>query len=98
MNHIECYACNGGATKCLFTNPSTCPPDIYSQFTGWGQLLVSTLNASIELNPQGRTLNGGFITSCLQHGQQENGVSEQGIMHVCGSPVHTFRRCCSGVL
>ena len=53
MNHIECYACSGNsARKCLFTTPDKCPAALWDQFSAWGQLLVSTLNASVGANPQ----------------------------------------------
>lgn len=60
------------ATDSLLTiDPRTHPPTHTLQ---WSVDFVATLNASVDASPNGRTVNGGFITSCMQHGQQEQGM------------------------
>ncbi len=65
---------DGTWSEC-FRNPSSkCTPDQYSVFQAWHVQFQSTFNMSAAFNPGAFSANGAFITSCLEHGEQEAGM------------------------
>lgn len=59
---------------CIADPLHKCNATQYEGLQSYHVLFQATLNQSLSANPNAYTLNGGMITSCMEHGQQEEGL------------------------
>lgn len=65
---------DGSWGGCFADPAAKCNATQYAAFQGWAVTFQTTLNMSAAASPAAWTSNGGFITSCLEHGEQEAGM------------------------
>jgi O-palmitoleoyl-L-serine hydrolase len=65
---------DGSYAKCIKSPLTACNSSQYDSLQAWHVMFQTTLNMSAAAAPGAFTQNGGFVSSCLEHGQQEEGL------------------------